>query len=73
MSADIIVFVLYLLFVVGWFIYWFGTYHGNRVLDGFSNLGLHLFAFFCGALVVALSLGFGYIVLTNFMSTSYVS
>lgn len=73
MSTEIVLFVLYLLFVVCWFVYWFGTYQGNRVLDRFTNLELHMFAFLCGALVVALSLSFGYIVLTNFMSASYVS
>lgn len=73
MSTDIILFTVYLLFVVVWFVYWFATHHGNRVLDKFTNLELHAFAMLSGALVVALSLYFGYVVLTNFMSASHVS
>ena len=63
MNNDIIWLTLYAVFVIGWFIYWFGTYHGDRVLSGLPNLALHAFAFLCGSLIVALSYGFGYVVL----------
>lgn len=67
MNNEIIWLVVYTAFVIGWFIYWFGTYHGDRVLNGFSNLVLHAFAFLSGSLIVALSYGFGYVVLNNLM------
>lgn len=58
---------IYFVFVVGWFVYWFGTHAGDRILNRLSNIQLHCFAFLCGSLLVALSLAFGYFVLTNFL------
>lgn len=66
MTANILL-VLYLLFVLGWFIYWFGTYQGERILNRWSNIQLHGFAFFCGSLLISLGLAFGYVVWNNFL------
>lgn len=62
MNAIDITVVAFGVFVIGWFVWWFGTYNGGRTLDKFNNVQLWAFSMLCGSMIIALALAAGYFV-----------